>query len=336
EKAGLLKEAVLFYKRNRAVCWVGMVVVVLTLLFIAELQRRVVETRNARDLAEAHRREAEAATTLYRDELTRNMHFLESMSVDLEAESYLLSRRLIYSDPVPALELAIQRSKFLLENEAEGNAASAIQYCYFIKQDFAQVIELYESQGRGNRDLYELSREYVDKKDGELLPLDQLSDLLTRLGGGAYNRRQLLEKMLAFDYAVRKEKTGYEKPVRAVLAGWNRRWTHGRFEYDPQQSSLLLRGDQLKEFAVFSENTSGESPLRFMSIKIIDAQGTGLNDLGQINTLHVQELDIRRTKVTDLSPVQRFPALKKLIVSRGRFLPEQLGRVPERVQVLER
>jgi hypothetical protein len=143
-----------------------------------------------------------------------------------------------------------------------------------------------------------------------------------------------MEKMLVYDAAVREDKAGYEQVVRAVLAGWNKRWTQGRFEYDPVKRTLLLRGDQLKKWAIISQETSGESPLRFLHIKALDARGTGLHDLNHIKSLSIQSLDIRGTKVADLAPILQFPTLETLTVSLNQFSVQQLTVLPKALQVL--
>jgi hypothetical protein len=146
-----------------------------------------------------------------------------------------------------------------------------------------------------------------------------------------------MEKMLVYDAAVREDKAGYAQVVRAVLAGWNKRWTEGRFEYDPLKKNLLLRGNQLKEWAIVSEETSGESPLRLLHIKSLDARETGLHDLNHIKSLPIETLDIRDTMVKDLTPILQFPMLETLIVSRNQFTSRQLSDLPKtlRVQTLD-
>ncbi|MDF7826782.1 serine/threonine-protein kinase [Pontiellaceae bacterium B12227] len=340
ENAGFIKEAALFYKRNQAACLVGLtaiiVVVVTTGLFIAELQNSIVQIRQSHGLAETRRQEAEArrleaevASERYREELTRNMRLMGSLSGNLKMESYELSRTLIYSDPIRALELAIQRLNFLKSKDKDVDVGSQIGYCHFIMQDFETANEYFEPDNEWQGDVFVISQKYEDLKVGELLELDQLANLIADLQPLKSNRKPLMEKILVCDNAMREDKTGYERLVRSVLAGWNGRWTHGRFEYDPDEAALLLRGNQLKEFAIISEDTSGESPLRFIEIDSLDAQYTGLYDLNHIKTLSIHSLDIRATKVDDLNPIHQFPALRTLIVGRRQFSAKQLAGLPK-------
>lgn len=94
-----------------------------------------------------------------------------------------------------------------------------------------------------------------------------------------------------------------------------------------------MRGGQLKEFAIISEDTSGESPLRFLNIKSLDARETGLHDLNQIKDLPLETLDIRRTKVSDLRPINHFPSLRTLIVGRDQFASGRLAGLPKTLKV---
>ncbi|MDF7808215.1 serine/threonine-protein kinase [Pontiellaceae bacterium B12219] len=351
ENAGFFKEAALFYKRNRAACRVGLtavvVVVITTALFIQKLQNSIVETRRAYQLAESQqqeteiqrkeaerrRQEAEVALARYRKELNRNMSLLGTLAGNLEFEALELSRILIYSDPIRALELSIQRYKFLQSEEPNPYRMSQIGYCYFVMQDFAQANEYFEFDNGGRVWLHELSRKYEALKTGDLLSIDQLADLIGDIHASKTSWKPLMEKLLVCDNELREDRTGYEKVVRAIFAGWNTRWTKGRFEYNPDRGSLLLRGDQLKQFAMSSEQSSGESPLRFLNIRSLDAQRTGLCDLNQIRSLPIQSLDIRRTKVTDLEPINLFTSLRTLIISPDQFSTEQLSQLPETVTV---
>jgi hypothetical protein len=348
----------LFYKRNRAACLVGLaalvVVVVTTGLFIQKLQNSIVETRRAYELAEMQqqeteiqrqeavaqrqeaerrRQEAEVALARYRKELNRNMSLLGTLAGNLEFEALELSRILIYSDPIRALELSIQRYKFLQSKEPNPYRMSQIGYCYFVMQDFAKANEYFEFNDGSRAWLHDISRKYEQLKPGDLLGIDQLANLIDDIHASKTSWKPLMEKMLVCDNELREDKTGYEKVVRAVLAGWNTRWTQGQFEYNPGRGSLLLRGDQLKQFAMSSDESSGQSPLRFLSIQSLDAQRTGLHDLNQIKSLPIQSLDIRRTKVTDLEPINLFTSLRTLIIARDQFSAEQLSELPETVTV---
>ncbi|WP_372807410.1 protein kinase domain-containing protein [Pontiella sp.] len=338
ENAGFVKESVLFCRRNRAACVVGLFAVVVIVAsagwFIGEQQKSINEIRRARDLAEERRREAEVASGRYRDELTRNMRLMGSLSGNLKMESYELSRSLIYSDPVKALELAIQRLRFLKSKDNSADVSSQIGYCHFIMQAFDAANEQFNPANASHRDLYDISRKYEPLKTGELLTIDQLSQLMIDLRPLKSNRKPLMEKMLVYDNAVRTDKAGYEKVVEAVLFGWNWRWTQGRFEYDSRKASLLLRGNQLKEWAIISEDTSGESPLRFLDIKSLDARDTGLYDLNHIKTLPILSLDIRGTKVADLQPINHFSSLRTLIVARDQFSSEQLALLPKNLNLV--
>ncbi|VGO19412.1 serine/threonine-protein kinase [Pontiella sulfatireligans] len=337
ENAGFIKEASLFYKRNRAACLVALlavtIIVVTTGLFIGELQNSIVEIRRSNELAETKRHEAEVASKQYRDELTRNMRLMGSLSGNLKAESYELSRTFIYSDPVKAVELSIQRLELLASRDPSANVGSQIGYARFIMQDFATANEYFDTDKKIHADLYPISLRFEAVKTNEWLSIEQLAELMGNLKKQEFRRKPLMEKMLVFDYAVREDKTGYEQVVEAVLSGWNQRWTQGRFEYDPRKASLLLRGGQLKEFAIISEDTSGESPLRFLNIKSLDARETGLHDLNQIKDLPLETLDIRRTKVSDLRPINHFPSLRTLIVGRDQFASGRLAGLPKTLKV---
>jgi serine/threonine-protein kinase len=349
ENAGFMKEMTLFYKRNQAACLValfGFLAIFVTVgVFIGEQQRSIAKIRRSNEIAEAQRqeaverrREAEEAIARYYEEQRRNMNLLGSLAGNLEFEALALSRTLIYSDPIRALELSIQRYKYLqsTEKDPEPRRPSQIAYCYFIMQDFATANEYYALGDGGEVKLAKLSRKYEKLKEGKLLSVDQLANFIADCHSEKKIWKPLLEKILLCDNELRRDKAGYEKVVREILAGWNEQWTAGRFEYDSQESSLLLRGGMLKNFAMFSEESSGETPLRFMNIRSLDAQSTGLHDLNQIKTLSIESLDIRKTRVTDLSPIQHFPALKTLIVSQDQFSPEQLALLPQELNVLER
>ncbi|VGO15659.1 Serine/threonine-protein kinase PknD [Pontiella desulfatans] len=340
ENAGILKELSLFYRRNRAACLVGFfsLVAIFAMIgwFIGAQQQSIVETRAARDLAETRRREADESFAQYRKELTRNMRLMGTLAENLEFQALELSRTFFYMDPVQALELSIQRYQFLQSNDPDADFNSHIAYCYFILQDFAKANEYFEINSDWNGKLYKLSRKYEAVKKGELLGIGQLENLIRDLRVFKGTRKSMMEKMLVCDNEFRKDKSGYDQIVRVVLEGWNSRWTHGQFDYDPQAKTLRLRGDQLKEFAIVSQESSGESPLRFLDIHSLDAQGTGLHDLNQIKMLAIQTLDIRKTSVVDLEPIKHFSSLKTLVVAHGQFADGQLAALPRELTVAVR
>ncbi|VGO15651.1 Serine/threonine-protein kinase PknD [Pontiella desulfatans] len=340
ENAGFLKEASLFYKRNRPACLVGVaamgVVVLTTSLFIVKLQNNIVEINRSNERTTAQRHKAEEASRRYRDELVRYTRLLGSLSGDLKVESQELARSLIYSDPVLALELSMQRLKFLLSDEDEANVSSQIGYTYFIMQDFASANEYFDPQNPVFEDLMPISRKYEVLKTGTLLTIGQLVELINELAAHRKDRKPLLEKILVYDHATREGLLEYDQVVGAVLRGWNKEWTDGRFEYDPRGGHLKMTGEHLVKFALISENTSGESPIRFLDVNHLEVQGTGLKDLNEIKTLPIQSLDMRDTAVDDLSPIGLFSSLETLVVSKNRFSRRQLAELPQTLKVVER
>lgn len=336
ENAGFIKESTLFYKRNRPACLVGLIaiciVVVSTGLFIHKQQDSLIEIQQAHTLAEtqhqeaeSRRKEAEAASELYRGELARNQRLVGSLAENLEKELFRQNLSFLYYDPILALEVSLQRLYLLAEAEPSPGYFNEIGFRHFIRQEFSIAAEHLGKAGEGGRDLFELSLKYGKRKSGNLLDIDQFSMLLADLKECRNYRKALMERMLAYDYVVREDKTGYEKIVEAVLRGWNDWWTKGMFEYDPDTQSLVLEGENLSKFAMKAGDYSGESPLRFLEIRTLDARHTGLHDLNQIIALQIQSLDIRDTKIVDLLPINQFGSLEKLIVAPGQFTDAQLA-----------
>lgn len=340
EKAGLLKEILLFYKRNRAACVVGLIslglIMVGTTFFIRSLQEKIVEVRKAGNLAESKRREAELASARYREEITRNMRIMESFGANPIKEFWRISGALHYSDPVLGIKLAFQRLKMLKEIDPSASVEDEMGYSYFIKQDFSAAADFIGDEG-WYKDLLAISRDYSEKTTDEgVLSVDDFVALIKRLKLSTHvDRRPLMEKMLVYDAVIRTEKSRYECVVEAVLRGWNRNWTKGRFDYDRASQKLVLRGEQLADFALFTGNTSWESPLRFIPIESLDVRQTGLEDLSEIKDLCIRALDIRETNVTDLSPIHLFPNLEVLVVEKGSFSAEQLAAMPGNLKIIQ-
>ncbi|VGO16940.1 Serine/threonine-protein kinase PknD [Pontiella desulfatans] len=351
ENAGLIKESALFFKRNRAACLVGLmallVVVATTVLFIQQLQGSLVDTRQAHELAEIRREEAdtqrqeaealrieaETASALYREELDRNLRLIGSVAENREQQLFRQNLDFIYLDPVLAIELSLQQLNLLAREAPSPYYSGEIGFRHFIRQEFAVAEDHLKRGGKSHIDLWELSRKYKNRKSGHLLNLDWFAELIGDLKASKMYRTALMERMLVYDDAVREDKTGYEKVVEAVLRGWNNRWTEGRFEYDPENASLELSGINLKRFVIQSNVNSGESPLRFINIRTLDVHHTGLQDLNQIKTLRIQSLDISNTEVVDLKPISLFPALKTLIVAPNQFTDAQLAALPSTISV---
>jgi serine/threonine-protein kinase len=344
ENAGFMKEAILFYKRNRAVCLVGLaavaIVIVTTALFISTLQANIIEIRNARELADSRRQEAEVlriaaetASELYRDALDRNQRLIGSVAENREQKLFKENLAFIYFDPVLAIELSLQQLNLLAREAPSAYYSGEIGFRHFIRQEFAVAENHLGKGGKNHSDLWELSRKYKNRKSGNLLNLEWFAELIADLKASKMYRSALMERMLVYDHAIREDKAGYERVVEAVLRGWNDWWTAGTFEYDPDAQSLTLRGVKLEKFAIQSTVNSGESPLRFIKIRTLDARHTGLHDLNQIKTLPIQSLDIRATRVVDLTPLNFFPSLRTLIVSPNQFTKAQLAELPSTLSV---
>jgi len=330
---------------------------------LAEEHRQLAEKQ--RQLAEDQRQLAEANLEMYVQEKEKIRGLKKLRSKEIVLNSRPSRFWAFFSNPEASLKEQEKKLKQALQLDPTNKRAHSLMgTMYFTKQDFKKANEAYKRSDIEHPDLHTLSKEFVEKprlRNG-LLRIDDFAELIERLVPHGH-RHFLSEQMVEYytlkinaspdDYFHRmnpdKLSTEYAPLVEQLLRVWGKRkrWNPINinatppptftFNYDTESKSLKLNGAGFA--SAFSDSTvgSGKTVLRFIPIKHLDISSTQFAHLNELTGLiHLTTLDIRNTKVTNLSPLAKFPLLHTLTIAPGQFTAKQLATVPDHIKVVKR
>ena len=367
ESAGLFVELKLFLWRYKfatvtAFFLLG-VISLMTLLFVIKLQESTIQAQRSakiakeqaekvkvmmleldkeRNLAEGHMKRAEYVAKQYeREKSLFEDHRKATVSA---AESYnkILLSDLIFDDPVKSVKLSIQQLKNIPDDSPHYQwALDRLIYTYFIKQDYEKVIESYgllEESGRIStyKDLYEVSNLFMGKLEkngllslGNLVKmLDKLKEVKTML------RTHLVEKLIGYDFSVRKE-GDYLEPVAAVLRHWNEEWNGEGLRYFKKNKTLEISSPDLRMFKYVKSISSDRCIFRFLDFDHLILSHSGVYDLSHFTKMRsMYSIDLRDTNIHTLGQLNEFEHLTSIKINKNQFSKNELRGIPNNVEVV--
>jgi serine/threonine-protein kinase len=335
EKTTVATEAMLFYRRNRTLCNVVMTATLLLILSTGIFIQRIQEGRQNERAA---RLNAQQALALYDEEHTALHELNQTYSTEKYELSLKLSNEYFFVRPVEAVAQALSEIKTGLAVDPENEQLiNQKLYFHFLSLNF-KTARRFANRNAGKIDLTDML-DIINKKpliDGskERPSIDEFIAVIQKMESNARasKRKPLVKKMLTYDHAVRKDQTHYDRLIREVLHYYNPKWDQENFQYDPQTQHLALHGNELKTLAY---SWTGENPslLTFLPITRLDISNSGAFSLTHLYGLNLKELDIRNTLISDLSVINQFPGLHRLIISPNQFTAEQLNDLPDSIQL---
>jgi serine/threonine protein kinase len=342
ENADWRRELRLFYRRNRPICLViafaVSVVVAVTALFMDRLQRRTTEAEEASILAQRKQREAESALSRYRTEkgittlTTENFNWVEKI--------YDLTDYRVYEDPISSLELALhalERMEELWPETAFVYTQRGFVYC--LLQQFDKAKEAYAKYPK--EFFAGLAGRYAGKKHGKtVLDVDDFIRLLDEVSGAGYGAS--VTRLVLCDARVRENAEERFKVAEHIFRKINPAWK-GRLDYDPVRKRLAVADghginpklDYPQDYVKGVGRVWQKSLCIFSTIglKSLSLRGTEFGYLPEIKSLSLEELDLRDTRVRDLSPLKDMAGLKTVIVAPRQFTDQELDAVPAGIEV---
>lgn len=133
-----------------------------------------------------------------------------------------------------------------------------------------------------------------------------------------------MERVLAYDYASRRDKRGYAPAVEAVLQYAHGGPDHLTLTHYERTSVVSMESD--RDVRLILSAWNGPCLLRFLSCRFLELDISGTFPLSDLAGLSIESLDISRSSKIDLG--QRsvsLPQLRRLIVKPGQF-PEKMLR----------
>ena len=338
ENAGFLKEVSLFVKRNRRSCLVALVslliITVLVVAFIIQTQQSYKKEVEARMLAESYRERADYVAEQYKKERNESERLVRRLAQQFSDEVEMMTKIFIFNQPVKTINSALEKIEKTLRIEPDNLLIqSKYVYCLFLVQDFQGVIDTYDSRQGVNEDLYLLSKKYVSfKENRSLLPINKLAELILHFP--RVRRSHLVEKMLAYDEEKRDGQNNYGKVVKAILKVWNPNWDMKGFSFNKEKRQVIISSPDALMLTYKPVSSSKHCILRFLNVRSLILEGSGIYDLTEIQDLKISFLNICDTNINDLRPLQNLSQLKYLWVNTDQFKAENLQYVPKGVKIV--
>ncbi|EDM26857.1 hypothetical protein LNTAR_06414 [Lentisphaera araneosa HTCC2155] len=353
EKAGPLKELKLFWKRNKTLCTLTSLFVVIlitgAIVFTFQLQQKNTELKKESERAEQSRLAAEkekdlAQAALKRTENERSLvkALVDKRSIDV-VKVYNFTDRMVFHNP----KLYLNQAQGLLEkieplDSEYAWATMQLGYVHFLKQQFREAKALFEISDN-DPELHALALRYTQtSQPGQLLEVSVLQNLLDDLLENEYRLADVL-KIVLYDSTQREDAEERASLAKFLLQKINLAWNQPSMIYDEKEKSLKLSGQGLVRLAVESKqlHQTGPSPDRRIFVtgglrfQTLDLSESSFKHLELLEGLKLKELNICQSEVQDLSALENFDKLEILRISKGAFNQEQLALIPDYIEVFE-
>ncbi|WP_372720175.1 protein kinase [Novipirellula sp.] len=366
EQSSILREAGLFYRRHRDVCAVtlgSLVILFLCLSFFVTQLRQKHQTAVAaradaekawiradteralatvaQKTAEQAKERAEESLEKYIVEKNRSEERLQAQVESAIAVSdHLTSIPLIAHDTfATTVKLSMKHLDTVLSNTPppESRVWHKKFWLYFLMQDFTSATRLLDEEKGVEPDLAEFARDYKDEVNEQgFLDTDDFVQLLRKLCRSSRYRAPLAEKMMIYDLEYPRSIEDRVRIVRFWVMINNHKPGDLELRYDITTRTVRLRGSVWS----LTRTLSATWPpgvrvnlLYTLDPKNLDLRGTKITDLSELNDLDLLELDIRDTKVTDLSPLANSRSLRRVIVADGQFSEPQIAMLRDAIEV---
>lgn len=335
EQAGFLTEAGLFLRRNRVAAAISLLgVVVLTVLSVLFIQR----LDQQRQLTAAEHRKSTA--------LEGDVNRLEDLNAAQTAEFRESARKLalsfarsadslknigIFNEPVKSIEEASQLAAMALTLDPECDAARLQQFdlhCHIL--DFKAALAAPRiSKDNPFADYLEIvALEPEFAFNGQSRPTStQLAGFLRKAGARNPNRAPLMERIVCYDVAARRDYAGYQQVVSALLAYANPGWDEAGFRYEPVKRALELRASGSMRLVALPGGGSGGCLLRFLPVRSLTLAIDGPVNLSGLELATAVSLDLRDCPQARLDKEVRLPLLRTVRVARGKFDRSRLSQM---------
>ncbi len=152
--------------------------------------------------------------------------------------------------------------------------------------------------------------------------LEQLIDYLQRARtlDPAYTYH--IERVLSYDSAVRRDKSGYAPVVEAALQYHHKGPDHLTLSFYEQTSVVSLWSDL--DVRLILARHHGKCMLRFLPFRFLELDIAGSFPLADLDGMPIEALDVSRCPELKLSYPVELPQLRSLVVRAGQFSKETL------------
>lgn len=340
ENASFSKEIRLVIHRNMGVS-ISIALAILSFVmlstwFIANLKEKNRVIAQALKRAEQESENVKKALEIVKEEQSLTTSIFKNNSEEIMQEIYHVSDVNLFVEPLQAIKKAEKLLLRLLREQPDHKSAKEqLGYLYFLKQEFSSALKYLDPSSESTSDLIWLSKRFNTRHSG-VLEVEQLKNLHRELLHSKKKWRKITALLILYlDAPLRLNAKEHLDIIESFIRSRNHRWK-GDFLYRENEKSLILNGKGLLKIAFLPNNLimksgphhQSASFLKNLNLKTLALENTDIFELSQIETLSTLEhLILKKSLVTDLSPLQNLPNLKKLSIDKDQFSQQQLNKL---------
>ncbi|MEN8695204.1 MAG: serine/threonine protein kinase [Akkermansiaceae bacterium] len=320
EETSFLREAGLFISRNRTPVLIAslalILVSVLSTLFVQRLDFLKQAVEEESQLADQYANEAEVANERYLETLSQSREQRQELSRSLISTVSNLKNKGIFDTPMKSIREAkvLTNHALNLDSDYEG-ARYQIFALNFIQLNFESSLKypLPENHRRyGYMTLAEAFPNF-DYDRTHRPSVDQLCELLEAARRLDAKHSAVIERAISYDSALRPNKNSYHLVIEKLLAYLNPDVREIKIESHLEDLEVVLR---VKEGIRLIADPGGseECVLRYLKPRSLVLDCPDEFDLGQLNELTIQKLDLRNCAKFNLETSLSLPALETIII----------------------
>jgi len=338
EKPGFLREARLFLRRHRVPATIVFLAIValsvISLLFVQGIKHQ-------RDRARRFESKAETVTTLYRDELERSEHERRALSRKLATSASDLKKLGIYFRPVETVREArkLVASAFALDSDSSNALLQRFSLdCITLNFKNALSHPVDSTSVLVDYLLFAEAFPEFDFTEEKRPTIDQLTRFLDHARQLNPRRQALMERIVAYDFALRSDKNACSPAIEALLDYRNGEKGVADVLYNAEESALLMRSDQEVRLSVWDEYGSNECLLRFLPFRSLKFEVAGLIYLYDLQSLQIESLDLRSCETVMINNDVDLPFLRTVYIRPGQINAQTLREAihsNERFEIVE-
>ena len=322
EKPGMFREALLFAKRNLL-----LVTILASSLFVIGLTTAwFTKHLGQQKIATATEKErVETLSSKHSSYIEDALEAKKKLAVSLAVSARKLRDHAIYERPVETLKLnrrmvetALQQDPDCVYAHAQHFATDCVELNYNAALKRPAAVRSVSSYSK----YYDLAEAFptYDFSANKRPSIQQLTEFFNQARPINNLLSSYFERVLAYDFATRKDKTGYHSVIEAFLQYQYQGADHIKLTLTPENSGLTIWANQ----AVSLRGQYGECVLRFLSFRSLELDISGQFDLSDLNGLPIEFLDLSRCQKVSLSAPVSLPQLKKVTVDSGQTQLEQI------------
>lgn len=339
ERPGFFREISLFISRNRVpasiTCLSLILITVLSVLFVQRLNRQMDVIQEEKLRGAQWESEAGSIKTEYDSMRKESKESRQETAANMMKSVRNLNNLGFFDRPLETIRQVRELCKqaLVLDPRCE-EARYQLFLINCIELNFKQIITWPPTKGMRTKEREKMIQVRMDFAEeypgfnfsrGYRPTIDQLVDFMEWAEPMSYSM-PLMERILCYDHAARKNKTSYDKVVCAFLEYYNHGKENVIFKYNPKDQSVFLWSD--KDLRLVLNRGPGPKLcvlqlLPCWSLKL-DVDGKFL--LSDLEGLSIQALDISECKNVVLDKPVSMSMLTNVITRKGQFDPLKLKR----------